>query len=168
MLRDIRQAKRTVNLETFNFQKDEGGEQFAEALMAAAKNGVQVRLLIDDYGSSLKSLPMVRSASWFHYGEMLKGGVKIFEYKPTMMHNKTCVIDGLYATIGSINFDGRSMKTNAEESLAFYDGGFAAKMEAMFQEDKKKSEEITYKAFKNRGPHRRLTELVFWIWEPYY
>ena len=57
----------------------------------------------------------------------------------------TMTIDGIYSTIGSINFDSRSMSRNAEESLSFYDRGFARKMEEMFQNDLKRCEEITYK-----------------------
>jgi cardiolipin synthase len=85
-----------------------------------------------------------------------------------MIHNKTMVVDGLYSTIGSINFDARSMNRNAEESLAFLDRGFAAKMEEMFEEDKKRCKEITYADWKKRGFGKRLAETVFWIWEPYY
>src|SRR5438105_14656268 len=105
---------------------------------------------------------MVRLEYWHHYGEMLKGGVKIYEYLPTMMHNKTMVVDSLYSTIGSINFDARSMNRNAEESLAFYDAGFAKKMEEMFSDDKKRCEEITQQILKHRGALKRLSELVFW------
>ena len=85
-----------------------------------------------------------------------------------MLHNKTIVIDGIYSSIGSINFDARSMNANAEETLAFYDRGFAAKMEAMFQDDKKHCQEITFEKWDNRGIHRRMIETIFWIWEPYY
>ena len=113
-------------------------------------------------------LPMVRQASWSHYGELLEGGVSIWEYEPTMLHNKTMVVDGIYSTIGSINFGARSMTENAEESLAFYDKDFAAKMEAMFQNDQKRCEEITYAKWKHRGFTKRMSESVFWIFEPYY
>ena len=99
---------------------------------------------------------------------MLQGGVKIYEYRHTMIHNKTMVVDGLYSTIGSINFDARSMNRNAEESLAFLDRGFASKMEEMFEEDKKRCKEITYADWKKRGFTKRVAEVVFWIWEPYY
>jgi phosphatidylserine/phosphatidylglycerophosphate/cardiolipin synthase-like enzyme len=54
---------------------------------------------------------MVRSASWLHYKDLLNNEVKIYEYTPTMMHNKAMVVDGIYSTIGSMN-------KNAEESLA--------------------------------------------------
>jgi cardiolipin synthase len=111
---------------------------------------------------------MVRLASWSHYGDMLKSGVKIYEYTPTMLHNKAMVVDGIYATIGSINFDSRSMNKNAEESLALYDRAFARKVEAMFEDDRKRCTEVTYAIWKDRGVGKRLSETVSWIWEPYY
>ena len=85
-----------------------------------------------------------------------------------MLHNKTLVVDDVFATIGSINFDARSMNANAEESLAFYDRSFAGEMEAMFLRDRKRCREITYGIWDHRGPEHRATELVSWIWEPYY
>lgn len=94
--------------------------------------------------------------------------MRIFEYTPTMMHNKTLVIDGIYSTIGSINFDARSMNANAEETLAFYDRGFATKMEEMFERDKRQCREVSYGEWDRRGLHRRIIERIFWIWAPYY
>ena len=60
------------------------------------------------------------------------------------------------------------MSMNAEECLAFYDKGFAAKMEAMFDQDRKRSEEITYAAWKHRGLTKKMSETIFWAFEPYY
>jgi phosphatidylserine/phosphatidylglycerophosphate/cardiolipin synthase-like enzyme len=60
------------------------------------------------------------------------------------------------------------MSVNAEECLAFYDRDFAAKMEAMFDQDRKKSEQITYAEWKDRGVPKKLSETVFWAFEPYY
>jgi cardiolipin synthase len=85
-----------------------------------------------------------------------------------MFHNKTMVVDGIFSTIGSINFDARSMNRNAEESMAFYDRDFAGKMEAMFNDDLQRCKEITFELWKSRGFGQRLSELFFWIWEPYY
>jgi cardiolipin synthase len=98
----------------------------------------------------------------------LHAGVKIYEYQPTMLHSKTAVVDGLFSTIGSINFDARSMSTNAEESLSFYDRTFAELIEAMFQRDLLRCKEITYEAWKHRGSSARVAETFSWIWEPYY
>ena len=158
----IQSAKKTIHIANAYFLPD---KQVRKALIGAVKHGVEVEIMVPGLHNNE---PMVRSASWNHYGELLKGGVKIYEYKPTMLHNKTIVIDGIYSTIGSINFDNRSMNSNAEDSLAFYDHSFAEKMEDMFQEDKKKCEEITLDAWEHRGVPKRLSELVFWIWEPYY
>jgi len=158
----IQSAAKSIHIQNAYFLPD---KQVRNALVAAVARGVDVKVMVP--GRHI-DLPMVRFASWLHYGDMLKGGVKIYEYKNTMLHNKTMVVDGVFSTIGSINFDTRSMNRNAEESLAFYDRPFAQKMEEMFQEDKKRCEEITYRVWDHRGAGKRLAELVFWIWEPYY
>ncbi len=158
----IQSAAKSIYIQNAYFLPD---KQVREALVAAVARGVNVEIMVP--GRHI-DLPMVRFASWIHYGDLLKGGVHIYEYRETMMHNKTMVVDGLYSTIGSINFDSRSMSRNAEESLAFYDRGFAAKMHAMFEEDRKSCSEITFRMWDKRGIVQRLAELVFWIWEPYY
>jgi cardiolipin synthase len=158
----IQSAEVSIHIANAYFLPD---RQVREALVAAVKRGVDVQIIVP--GRHI-DLPIVRFASWNHYGQMLQGGVKIFEYRHTMMHNKTMVVDGIYSTIGSINFDARSMNRNAEESLAVYDRGFARNMEAMFQEDKEHCHEITYEVWNHRGIGKRLAELVSWSWEPYY
>jgi cardiolipin synthase len=158
----IQSAKQNIYIANAYFLPD---KQVREALAHAVERGVDVQVMVP---GSHTDMPMVRSASWLHYGELLKAGVRIFEYQPTMLHNKTLVVDHVYATIGSINFDARSMNANAEESLAFYDRSFAGEMEAMFLRDRKRCREITYAMWDHRGAQRRATELVSWIWEPYY
>jgi len=158
----IQSATVSIHIANAYFLPD---KQSRNALVRAVRRGVDVEVMVP--GRHI-DLPMVRFASWLHYGDLLQGGVKIYEYRPTMMHNKTMVVDGLYSTIGSINFDSRSMNANEEESLAVYDKTFAAQMEAMFAEDKKRCGEITYRDWKRRGFGKRLAEMVFWIWEPYY
>jgi cardiolipin synthase len=158
----IQSATKSIYIQNAYFLPD---KQVRDALIEAARRGVDVQVMVP--GRHI-DLPMVRFASWRHYGELLQGGVHILEYRHTMLHNKTMIVDGLYSTIGSINFDSRSMNRNAEESLAFYDVAFAQAMTAMFQEDRKRCAEITYREWKHRGLPQRLAELVFWIWEPYY
>jgi cardiolipin synthase len=77
-------------------------------------------------------------------------------------------VDGVFSTIGSINFDSRSLNANAEESLAFYSRSLAEKIRRMFEDDRRRCEQITWEDWDTRGFPRRLSELVFWIWEPYY
>jgi cardiolipin synthase len=158
----IQSSARSLDIQNAYFLPD---RQVRDALVSAVARGVRVRVMVP--GRHI-DLPMVRSASWLHYGELLRGGVQIYEYLPTMLHNKTMVVDGLFSTIGSINFDARSLNANAEESLAFYDRAFAGRVEDMFERDRRRCEPITWQEWRHRGLPRRLSEFVFWIWEPYY
>jgi len=158
----IQSSGKTLDIQNAYFLPD---KQVRDALVAAAARGVEVRVMVPGRHNDI---PMVRSSSWLHYGELLKGGVKIYEYLPTMMHNKTMTVDGVFSTIGSINFDSRSLNANAEESLAFYSRSLAEKVRRMFEDDRRRCEQITWEDWDTRGFPRRLSELVFWIWEPYY
>ena len=158
----IKSAAKSIHIQNAYFVPD---RQVRDALVEAVRRGVDVKVMVP--GRHI-DLPMVRLASWLHYGDMLRGGVKIYEYRDTMLHNKTMVVDGLFSTIGSINFDTRSKNRNAEESLAFFDREFAEKVEAMFAEDLKRCDEITLYAFDNRGFAKRVSEVLSYIWEPYY
>ena len=158
----IESATKRIYIENAYFLPD---KELRKALIDAVKRGVDVQVMVP--GRNI-DLPMVRQASWSHYGELLEGGVRIWEYEPTMLHNKTMVVDGVYSTIGSINFVARSMNTNAEESLAFYDREFARKLEAMFRKDRERCDEITLSEWKNRGLTKRMSETIFWAFEPYY
>ncbi len=158
----ILSAQRYIHIQNSYFIPD---AQVRRALVGAAARGVNVEIMVP---GKHNDLPLLRQSSRFHYGELLEGGVRIFEYDPTMLHSKTLVVDGMFATIGSINFDARSMQMNAEESLSFWDRDFSQQMEAMFQHDKLSCHEVTYEAWDNRGPRRRATEWISWIWEPFY
>jgi cardiolipin synthase len=158
----ILSAQRYIHIQNSYFIPD---EQVREALITAAKAGVNVEVMVPNKHNDL---PVLRQASRFHYGELLEGGVKIFEYQPTMIHSKTMVTDDMFATIGSINFDARSMQMNAEESLSVWDRDFAMQMEAMFQNDKLSCREVTHESWRRRGPRKRATEMISWIWEPFY
>jgi cardiolipin synthase len=158
----IKSARRYIHIQNAYFIPD---DQVRKVLIRAVKRGVDVQVMVP---GEFNDLALIRQASRAHYGELLEGGVKIFEYVPTMMHSKTLVVDGIFSTIGSINFDARSMGVNCEESLSVYDTGFAAEMEAMFQHDKQRCEEIRYEDWKRRGLRHRFAEFFAWILEPYY
>ncbi|MGH9442068.1 MAG: cardiolipin synthase [Thermoanaerobaculia bacterium] len=158
----IQAARKSIHIQNAYFLPD---KQTRDALIRAAQRGVDVEVMVP--GTNI-DLPMVRLASRLHYGPMLKAGIKFYEYQPTMMHTKAFVVDGIFSTLGSINFDTRSMGKNAEESLAFYDEGFARELQSMFDEDQKKCRRITYEHWSHRGLFARVSEMIFWIWEPYY
>ncbi len=158
----IQSARTSIHIQNAYFLPD---DLIRTALIAAVGRGVDVKVMVP--GKNI-DIPMVRLASRRHYGPMLEAGVKIYEYQPTMIHSKTAVVDGLFATIGSINFDSRSKSKNAEESLSFYDRSFAALIEAMFQRDLERCKQVTYEAWRHRGTTARLAELFSGLWEPYY
>jgi cardiolipin synthase len=158
----IQAARKTIWIENAYFVPD---GQIRRGLVNAVARGVDVRVLVP--GRHI-DIPIVRMASRFHYGELLDGGVKIYEYRPTMMHNKVMVVDGIWTTIGSINFVNRSMKKNAEANVAIYDRGFAELVENMIVADLEKGEVFTRAKWKKRGLLARLGETVFWLFSENY
>lgn len=99
------------------------------ALVAAVKRGVDVQLLLP---GKHNDQPATKAAGRTAYGELLKGGVKIYEFQPTMIHSKTMVIDGIFSVLGSSNFDARSAQINEELDITIYDEGFGREMQGCF------------------------------------
>jgi cardiolipin synthase len=126
-----------------------------EALLKAAARGVRVVVLVPgkiDHQITYR-------ASRRNYGRMLLGGIQIFEYTASLMHAKTLVADGVWATIGSTNFDNRSFALNEEVNLTVYDAGMAQRLEKAFEQDLKYSRKITYEEWDSRGIGERIGEL---------
>jgi cardiolipin synthase len=136
------------------------GDQ-VELLVQAVKRGVDVRFIVPGRHNDQ---PLTKSAGRSAYGHLLEGGVKIFEYQPTMIHTKAMVIDSLFTLIGSSNLDPRSSEINEELDLAIYDRGFAQRVEAMFQDDLSHSTEYTLEQFRKRSLWERFTE---WVMLPF-
>ncbi len=126
-----------------------------DLLVAAAARGVDVRVLVPGQHNDQ---PMTKSAGRGAYGDLLKGGVKMFEYEPTMLHAKTIVVDGMFSVFGSSNFDSRSAQINEELDITVYDEGFGAEMEAVFQRDLQKAKPYRLEDFKKRSVWERLSE----------
>src|SRR5436190_18526936 len=117
------------------------------ALEGAVRRGVDVRVIVP---GEFTDVPLVRQASRMHYELLLRRGIRIFEYQPTMMHAKTMVVDGYWSTIGSSNFDDRSFRINDEVNVNVYDDEIARQMEAMFFHDLAQSNEITLRHWFHR------------------
>lgn len=121
--------------------------ELRQLLARAAQRGVDVRILTAGGGTDI---PVARSASRNHFPEMLAAGVHIYEFQPTMMHAKTLVVDGKWATIGSMNFDPQSMGFNDEANIVMLDSAVAQRMEVVFRNDLGKSREVTIADIANR------------------
>jgi cardiolipin synthase len=92
----------------------------------------------------------VRAASRALWGELLKAGIQIAEYQPTMYHVKAMVVDSLMVSVGSTNFDQRSFSINDEANLNIIDAEFAREQVAIFNDDWKRAKVITYAEWENR------------------
>jgi len=136
-------------------------EDQVNQLTGAARRGVDVRLLLTGPNNDQ---PLTKSAGRTAYGKLLKGGVKISEYQPTMIHEKCMVIDGLFSMLGSSNLDARSSEINEELDVVIYDAGFGKQMESMFQGDLKRAREYTLDDFNKRSMWERTTE---WLSVPF-
>lgn len=106
-----------------------------DLLVACAQRGVDIRIMIPS--AKVSDMPIVQHASHHHYGTLLRGGVRLFEYQRTLLHQKVLIVDGEWASIGSSNFDDRSFEINDEVALVVYDSALAAELEASFDQDLK-------------------------------
>jgi len=102
-----------------------------------------------------------------HYDELLKAGVKLYQLESAFLHSKTIVVDGIWSSIGSTNFDWRSFVHNNEISVCVIGQPFAVEMATMFDADLQASDEITLEEWKHRGFKERMRELM-WLPFQYY
>ncbi len=115
-----------------------GLSPYVQALCAAARDGVDVRLLVPGASDIAALQPLSRAG----YRPLLAAGVRVFEWNGTMLHAKTAVADGLWARVGSTNLNFASWIQNWELDVAIEDRGFAAEMAAMYEEDLRRATEI--------------------------
>jgi cardiolipin synthase A/B len=109
-----------------------------QSLMAAARDGVDVRVLVP----ATNDLPWIGTLSRTGYRQFLEAGVGIFEYGGPMIHAKTVVADGWWSKVGSTNLNVSSLFANWEIDLVAEDPGFASKMEHLFERDLSNSREF--------------------------
>ncbi len=148
----IAAAQHTIDLEAAYFVPD---DLIIKALLAARHRGVRVRVILP--GEHIDSFS-VRYASKASWGELLLAGVEIYEYKPTMLHNKLLIVDRELVSVGSTNFDVRSFRLNDEASLNVYDAGFAQRMTEIFEQDLKPTKRYTYGIWEKRPLKEKLFE----------
>ena len=146
-------AKKTIYITNPYFVPD---EKMIKTLIQTARRGVQVKLLLP--GAIDHNL--VRQASRSELGRLLQAGIEIYEYEPAMLHAKTMVVDGRWATVGSTNLDERSFGLNDEINLVTYDRVVAQRLEEVFQDDLNRSRRMTYGSWQDRGIGSRFLEML--------
>ena len=130
---------------------------FTDALIEAAKRGVEFRILVP--GSHIDK-EFVRTAGRASYDQLLEAGIEIYEYCPTMLHAKSLTVDGVWASVGSVNFDNRSFQLHDEVSLCVQSERFANELHQVFEKDLERSERIELGAWRDRPVSQRAREGV--------
>jgi cardiolipin synthase len=148
----IASARKSLYVTNSYFVPD---DDFRKLLKVARARGVDVRILTVSKETDVKT-------TWWagrsRYEELLRAGIRIYEYQPTMMHAKTFIVDGMWGSIGSMNFDNRSLAFNNESNLVFLDSTLGAQMDSTFMDDLTRSKEIVLAEFERRPWYDRVIE----------
>jgi len=155
----IEGAVREVAISTPYFLPD---RSLRQALTRAVQRGVRVRVLVPGHHGDQR---LVRLASRRMYRELLDAGIRLFEYRPSMMHVKALVVDNTWAVVGTTNIDNRSFEHNDEVNVAVRDHAIAKRLLHDFEADLAMSDEITALGWRYRPVMEKLVEPVCWILE---
>ncbi len=128
-----------------------------EMLARAHRRGVSVKLML---AGGHNDTWWARQNSVRLYGKLAEAGVEIFEYIPTMLHQKTMVVDGVWGTVGTTNFDNRSFALSEETNICFHDPGLVEQLKNIFEADLACCRRIQIQQWKRRGPWQRTKESV--------
>jgi cardiolipin synthase len=148
----IASARKSLYVANSYFVPD---DDFRKLLKQARARGVDVRILTVNRETDVKT-------TWWagrsRYEELLRAGIRIYEYQPSMMHAKTFIVDGMWGSIGSMNFDNRSLAFNNESNFVFLDTTLGAQMDSTYMDDLTRSQEIRLSTFQRRPWYDRLIE----------
>jgi cardiolipin synthase A/B len=131
-------------------------EQIIETLVQAARRGVRITFLVP----GVIDHPLVRHAGRRQFGRLLEEGIEIHEYTAALLHAKTMVVDGIFATVGSTNLDHRSFRLNDELNVVAHDPAFAAQLERVFEDDLRYARRVDLEAWRDRGIKGRMMEFL--------
>ena len=157
----IRQARKSIHITCAYFVPD---AQILQALQDAARRGVDVQIILPGVTDS----SLVLHAAQSYYSEMMASGIKVHQLQIAVLHAKTAVIDGMWATVGSTNIDTRSFLHNYEINVVVLGQDFAATLESAFAEDLKQSAQVTPEKWAQRPLADKLKEwsarhLAYWL-----
>jgi cardiolipin synthase len=132
-----------------------------DAFGGAVARGVDVRVMMPSAGGS--DNPMVQHAGHRNFEKLLRCGVRLFEYRHTLLHQKVMTIDGVWSAVGSSNFDDRSFETNDEITLGILDPATAQRLDAVFEKYISLADEIKLEAWRKRGLWHKLKDNAFYM-----
>lgn len=156
MALSISGARETLYITNAYFVPD---DDFRRLLCESVERGVDVRVLTPGGNTDKRS-------TWYaarrHYETLLDGGVRIYEYEPTMVHAKSLVADGVWAAVGTMNFDNRSFALNDEVVYMMHDRRVGRQLHERFLQDLEHAQELELDTFRRRGAWEKTKER-FWV-----
>jgi cardiolipin synthase len=150
----ITAAEHSIDIEAAYFIPD---DLMSRELIKARTRGVRIRVLLPDKHIDSETVRIATKRAW---GPLLKSGVEIYEYEPTMLHCKMLIFDHFMVSVGSTNFDMRSFELNDEASLNVYDAKFSERMTAVFESDLRASTPYNYSRWQQRPWAEKIAEIV--------
>ncbi len=132
-----------------------------DALEEAVDRGVDVKIMVPSDDATDNAI--VQHASHHHFGTLLKRGVKIWEYERTLLHQKVMVIDGLWSSVGSTNFDDRSFQLNDEINVGVLDARLAAELRAAFAADLRHAKQRSFDEWQDRSLWHKTVDGVAYL-----
>ncbi|MDP9194522.1 MAG: cardiolipin synthase [Acidobacteriota bacterium] len=154
----IKSAKREIIIQNPYLLPDSDA---IEALEEAVDRGVDVKIMVPSDDATDNAI--VQHASHHHFGTLLKRGVKIWEYERTLLHQKVMIIDGIWSSVGSTNFDDRSFQLNDEFNVGVLDAQLAAQLRAAFEADLKYARERKFDEWQNRSLWHKTIDGVAYL-----
>lgn len=158
-LKAIGAAKKSIYIQTPYFLPT---DSLLGALEAAALAKIDVRIMLPGESDSR----MLEFASMSYVTQCLEAGIKVYKYKPGMLHSKMMIVDDEFVTTGSTNFDFRSFENNFESNLLIYDKEINRRMRDIFFTDLKECEKLRLSEWKHRSPFYKLMESLIRLFAP--
>ncbi len=153
-LLSITAATKTIRLSASYFVPDDVA---ITTLVAALRRGVKVQIIVPGKYIDWKSIRLASHSVW---GPLLKAGAEIYEYQPTMYHVKMMIVDDIWVSVGSTNFDNRSFSVNDEANLNIYDLAFAKRQTKVFKNDLNNARRYTLQDWDSRTLQQRAIEFL--------
>jgi cardiolipin synthase len=147
-------ARAEIIIQNPYFAPDDG---VVELLGTMVKRGVAVHLMVP--GTKTDN-PFVRRAGCALYGDLLEAGVRLYEFEPTLLHQKIVIVDDVWSHVGSTNFDSRSLALNEEVGVGFCDRELARELKTAFEQDLRRSREITPDEWRKRPVYSKVLDWV--------
>jgi cardiolipin synthase len=153
-------ARRSIRIMTPYFLPD---MVLMKALHLAAQRGVEVDIIVPEVGN----LPVVRWAMWGHYPQVLRDGIRLWLSPPPFDHSKLFIVDGYWSSVGSSNWDPRSLRLNFEFNLECYDEGLGASLEDHVRHRLRDARLLSPEELTKHSPLRKIRDGAARLMTPY-